>query len=677
MNESTKTREITVALAGAPNVGKSTIFNLLTGLSQHVGNWPGKTVEHKTGVFRQGELTMNIIDLPGTYSLTANSIEEQIARDYLVHENPDVVVAVLNAASLERNLYLVAELIELAPRLVIALNMLDVAQQQGIKIDSEALSRTLNIPVVPVVARANRGLRELVTQVEQECGTAAALRTVKHIEYGSEITDVIDHVDRLLEDGITGPYPKHWTAMKLLEGDEQINKLIKARMPAERWPALDSYLRDHESAAVTIATLRYEWVERMMAVAQQKRRVGQVSLTEKIDRAATHPILGIFLLIAILGAMYWLVFSIGVPLQEFLDINLVVRTRDFIYTLSYMPQWLQGFLADGVLSGAGTVLTFIPILFFFFAAWAFLEDTGYTSRAAFVTDRFMHALGLHGKSCLPLVLGFGCNVPAIFGTRIIDSPRARLLTILLTPLVPCTGRMAVIAIIAAAFFGSAAVLISIGMIILSLFILAVVGLILNRFVIRGKSSALIMELPLYHAPDLKLIGMITWQNILAFIKRAGTVILAVSILVWLLSVIPNGNINDSLLADMGKWLEPLGRLMGLNWQMMVALLSSFVAKENTIATLGVILSGGGGDLTQQLKAILTPAAAVAFLVVQVLFIPCVATIAAIRQETGGWKWPALILVFQTILAFAVAIPVYQVLRLFPGLFFSFCTVLPS
>jgi len=666
MPESAKVKEITVALAGAPNVGKSTIFNLLTGLSQHVGNWPGKTVEHKTGVFHHNGLTMNFIDLPGTYSLTANSVEEQIARDYLVYETPNVVVAVLNAASLERNLYLVAELIELAPRLVIALNMLDVAEQQGIKIDHEALSRSLNIPVVPVVARANRGLRELVTRIEQECGTAAGLRNVKHIEYGSEITEVIDHVNSLLDDGITGPYPKHWTAMKLLEGDEQINKMIRTRMTAERWPELDSYLIEHESAAVTIATLRYEWVERMMAVAQQKRRVGRVSLTERIDRIATHPVLGLFMLIAILGVMYWLVFSIGVPIQEFLDINLIERTRDFIYTLSYMPQWLQGFLADGVLSGAGTVLTFIPILFFFFAAWAFLEDTGYTSRAAFVTDRFMHALGLHGKSCLPLVLGFGCNVPAVFGTRIIDSPRARLLTILLTPLVPCTGRMAVIAIIAAAFFGSAAVLVSIGMIILSLLILAIVGLILNRFVIRGKSSALIMELPLYHVPDLKLIGMVTWQNILAFIKRAGTVILAVSILVWMLAMIPNGNINDSVLADIGRFFEPVGRLMGLNWQMMVALLSSFVAKENTIATLGVMLSGSSGDFTQQLKAILTPSAAVAFLVVQILFIPCVATIAAIRQETEGWKWPALILVFQMLLAFAVAIPVYQLLTLFQG-----------
>ncbi len=665
MLNNTGVKAITVALAGAPNVGKSTVFNLLTGLSQHVGNWPGKTVEQKTGVFRQGDLIMNIVDLPGTYSLTANSIEEQIARDYLVQENPDVVVAVLNAASLERNLYLVAELIELAPCLIIALNMIDVAEQQGMKINPTALASTLNIPVIPIVARANRGLRELVSRIEEESGHAAGDRDVKHIEYGSEIKQVIDHVEGLLDESVTAPYPIHWTAMKLLEGDDQINRLIRVRMPPERWPALESYIRENESAAVTIATLRFEWVVKMMAISQEKPRIGQVSVTERIDRAATHPVWGLFILLGVLTAIFWLVFSVGVPVQKFLDVNLIQRGREFIFSdLSFMPQWVQGFLASGVLSGAGTVLTFVPILFFFFAAWAFMEDTGYTARAAFVTDRFMHALGLHGKSCLPLVLGFGCNVPAVLGTRIIDSPRARLLTILITPLIPCTGRMAVVAIIAAAFFGTAAVLVSIAMIIFGLLILVIVGLILNKFVVRGESSPLIMELPLYHVPDLKLIGLVTWQSILAFIKRAGTIILAVSVVVWLLSVIPNGDINNSILAGIGKLLEPLGQLMGLNWQMMVALLSSFIAKENTIATLGVMLSGSGADLTQQLKVIMTPAAAVAFLVVQVLFIPCVATISAIRQETGGWRWPIFVISFQLLVSFSAAIIVYQILHLF-------------
>ena len=661
-----KTREktITVALAGSPNVGKSTVFNLLTGLSQHVGNWPGKTVEQKTGILRRGNSTLNIVDLPGTYSLTANSIEEQIARDYLVKENPDVVVAILNAASLERNLYLVAELIELSPRLIIALNMLDVARQEGMTVDAGALAVALNVPVVPIAANKNRGLDELLTTIENECKQPANSRLVKHIEYGSEIQGVIDHVAALLDDTLTAPYPKHWTAMKLLEGDTQINKLIMGRIPPAQLSPLDSYLKENESAAVAIATLRFEWVAKMMAVAQAEHRIGRVSLTERLDRAATHPIIGLLILVVILGIIFGLVYSIGIPIQKLLQVHLIDNGRAFVNaSLTDIPFWLRSLLANGILSGVGTVLTFIPILIFFFAAWAFMEDVGYTARAAFVTDRFMHMLGLHGKSVLPLVLGFGCNVPAVLGTRIIDSPRARLLTAVIAPLVPCTGRMAVVTLIAAAFFGRQAVFVSMGIVIFSLIMLIVSGLIMNRFIIRGESSALIMELPLYHLPNPRIIGLVTWQNTMAFIKRAGTIILIVSVVIWILSMVPHGDINNSVLSQIGKLLEPLGRLMGFNWQMMVALLSSFIAKENTIATLGTLTGGQGTGLTDQLHSLLTPAAALAFLVVQVLFIPCIATVAAIRHETGSWRWPVITVVFQLILAFSMAILVFQIARL--------------
>jgi ferrous iron transport protein B len=328
-----------------------------------------------------------------------------------------------------------------------------------------------------------------------------------------------------------------------------------------------------------------------------------------------------------------------------------------------MPGWVPSFLGDGILSGVGTVLTFIPILFFFFLAWAILEDTGYMTRVAFVTDRFMHLIGLHGKSVLPLILGFGCNVPAVMGTRIIESERARLLTVLLTPLIPCTGRMAVIAIIAAAFFGSQATLVSIGIIMFSLLMLVISGLIMNRFVLSGERTALIMELPLYHLPNVRMIVLITWQRIVAFIKRAGTIILIVSVVVWLLSNFPGGGIGESFLAQIGRGLEPLGKLMGLNWQMMVALLSSFVAKENTIATLGVLLGGTTAGLTQALKEVLVPASALAFLVVQVLFIPCAATVAVVHRETRSWRWTAFSVGFQLLLSFSMAILVFQVARL--------------
>jgi ferrous iron transport protein B len=664
MLEKTGEKSIVVALTGPPNVGKSTVFNLLTGLSQHVGNWPGKTIEQKTGVLRSGNLTIKFVDLPGTYSLTANSAEEQIARDYLIKEKPDVVVAVLNAASLERNLYLVAELIELAPRLIIALNMTDVAQQQGMKVDSQALESVLNIPVIPMVANRNQGLSELVRMIEHESCLPTKSRDVRHIESDRDIKGVIDRVEGLLTDDSIAPYPSHWAAMKLLEGDEQINKLVRQRLSQSQWSALESFLKEHESAAVTIATLRFEWVERMVGTTQEKPPMGQVSLTERLDRAATHPILGLVILVAIMGIVFWLVYSIGVPTQRFLEVSLIQRVREIIYDrLDFMPGWVPSFLGDGILSGVGTVLTFIPILFFLFLAWAFLEDTGYMARVAFVTDRFMHLIGLHGKSVLPLILGFGCNVPAVMGTRIIESERARLLTVLLTPLIPCTGRMAVIAIIAAAFFGSQATLVSIGIIIFSLLMLVISGLIMNRFVLSGERTALIMELPLYHLPNVRMIVSITWQRIVAFIKRAGTIILIVSIVVWLLSSFPGGGIGESFLAQIGRGLEPLGRLMGLNWQMMVALLSSFVAKENTIATLGVLIGGSKPGLTQALKEMLVPASALAFLVVQVLFIPCAATVAVIHQETKSWRWTAFSVGFQLLLSFSMAILVFQVARL--------------
>src|SRR5208283_1395526 len=333
---------IIVALAGAPNTGKSTVFNLLTGLSQHVGNWPGKTIEQKTGSVHRGNLTMNIVDLPGTYSLTANSAEEQIARDYLVKENPDLVVAVLNAAGLERNLYLVAELIELSPRLVIALNMMDVAQQQGMKIDAKSLAQELNIPVIPIVASKNQGLDELLTAIEQEYHQPLGSRQLKHIEYGSDIKKVIDHVAQLLDDAMTAPYPKHWTAMKLLEGDAQINKMIMGRAAGEQLSSLESYLREHESAAVTIATLRYAWVEKMMAATQEKPPLGRVSLTERIDRVATNPVSGLFILLLVLCLIFGLVYSIGIPLQKLLEVHLIESGHTLVNAhLLSAPNWVR------------------------------------------------------------------------------------------------------------------------------------------------------------------------------------------------------------------------------------------------------------------------------------------------------------------------------------------------
>ena len=664
MLEKPDKKDVVVALAGAPNVGKSTVFNLLTGLSQHVGNWPGKTVEQKTGMVRHNGLTIQLVDLPGTYSLTANSDEEQIARDYLVTEKPDVVVALLNAASLDRHLYLVTELMELTPRLIVALNMVDVAKQEGMNVDVKALESALNMPVVSMVASKNRGLKELVEAIAQKCNQAADSPAVGHVEYGSEISGDIAHIEGLLTDADTSPYPRHWAAMKVLEGDSQINKLLHDRLPQDRQAELDSFLSDKESAAITLAGLRFDWVKNVLSSAQEKAAIGRVSLTERIDHAATHPIWGLVVLAVVLILVFGVVYGIGVPVQHFLQVSLIERLQTLVFDHAhFMPGWLQSFLGNGLLGGVGTVLTFLPILFLFFVTWGFLEDVGYTARVAFVTDRFMHLLGLHGKSSLPLLLGFGCNVPAVMGTRIIESKRARLLTVLLAPLIPCAGRMAVIAVIAAAIFGGQAILVTAGIILFSLVVMLVSGLLMNRFIFQGERAVLMMELPLYHEPNPRTIGLVSWQRTIAFIKRAGTIILVVSIIIWFLSYFPSGGIEGSILGHIGRGLEPLGKLMGLNWQLMVALLTSFVAKENTIATLGVLLGRESVGLSQALKGMLTPAAAIAFLAAQVLFVPCVATISAIRHETGGWRWVAFSIGLQLILSLALAIVIFQIAKL--------------
>jgi ferrous iron transport protein B len=652
---------LTVALAGQPNVGKSTVFNLLTGLSQHVGNWPGKTVEQKTGTYQLNGTTIHLVDLPGTYSLTANSLEEVVARNYIIEERPDVVVALVNAASLERNLYLVAELLSLPTRVVVGLNMVDVAADEGMALEPQVLEAALGVPVVPMVAAKNQGVRELMDAVD--CLVRGEIRYEPNVpEIRADHRQVLDEIRTLVGDWVPQPYPSDWVALKLLEGDGEITAMMRDHhLPAEQWQRVHQILMAHEDAFLAVASGRYEWVGRMIRAAVTRPRTGQITLTERLDRWATHPLWGLAILAAILGVVFWLTFTLGAPLQNLLDTYVVgglARTASAL--LAGAPAWLQGLVVDGAIGGAGTVITFLPILVIFFAVLALLEDTGYMARAAYVMDRFMHIMGLHGKSFMPLFLGFGCNVPAVMGSRIIDSRQARLLTILLAPLVPCAARMTVIVFITPIFFGRAAVVVAWGLIAMSLVVLAVVGLLINRWVLKGERAAFIMELPLYHRPNLRTIGIQVWQNSAEFLKKAGTLILIMSVVIWALSTLPNGDIQTSYLASVGKALAPIGALMGLEWEMVVALLASFVAKENSIAAMGILFgTGEDAGLGIALSGALTAPAALAFLVVQMLFIPCVATVAAIKQETRSWGWTAFSLGLLLALSLAGGILAYR------------------
>ena len=657
-------KTVVVALAGQPNVGKSTLFNLLTGLNQHVGNWPGKTVERKEGTFAYGDTVYRLVDLPGTYSLTANSEEEVITREFIIRERPDVVVALVDAAILERSLYLVAELIPLPAPVIVALNMMDVAEKEGVRIEPQVLEAALGVPVVPMIATRNRGVQDLLEAIDLVArGGYPYDPSVPWIR--QDHWDVLQAVQRVIDGCVPDPYPEDWTALKLLEGDQRITAMMEACLPADRRQQLHEILLGHDDALVAVASGRYDWIGRMTRAALTRPKTGAISLTGKLDRWATHPFWGLVIMAGILGLVFWLTYAVGAPLQELLDTYVVGTLAEFARTgLSGAPFWMIDLLADGVIGGVGAMLTFLPILIIFFAVMGILEDVGYLARSAYVMDRFMHLMGLHGKSFLPLFLGFGCNVPAVLGARVIESKRARLLTILLAPLIPCSARMMVIAFLAPAFFGSAATLVSWGMIVLALAVLVVSGILINSVLFKGERAAFIMELPIYHLPNWRTIGLRVWQRSVSFVRKAGTLILGVSVIVWALSALPGGEIETSYLARIGHLLEPVGRLMGFDWRLTVALLASFVAKENSIATLGVLFgTGEGGGLANQLAATFSVASALAFLTVQMLFVPCAATVAVIRQETDSWKWTLFDLGFLLVVSLTAGVAVYRIARL--------------
>jgi ferrous iron transport protein B len=657
-------RTVLVALAGQPNVGKSTLFNLLTGLDQHVGNWPGKTVERKEGTLSHNGTSYRLVDLPGTYSLTANSAEELITREFIIKDRPDVVVALVDAAILERSLYLVAELIPLPAPVIVALNMMDVAQQEGVHIEPQVLQAALGAPVVPMIATRNEGVRQLLDTIDAVVrGRYDYNPTLPRIREDHQ--DVLDTVESLIEGAVPDPYPQDWVAQKLLEGDTKIGEMMESHLPGDRHTALQTLLMEHDDALVAIASGRYEWIGRMIRAALRRPTTGLITRTERLDRWATHPFWGLVVLAAILGLVFWLTYAVGSPLQELLDTYVVGTAAEATRAaLTGTPVWLADLVADGVIGGAGAMLTFLPILVIFFAVMGTLEDVGYLARVAYVMDRFMHLMGLHGKSFLPLFLGFGCNVPAVLGARVIESERARLLTILLAPLVPCTARMSVIAFLAPAFFGSSATLVSWAMILLALAILAVSGVLINKIVFHGERAAFIMELPLYHLPNWRSVGLQVWHRSISFVRKAGTLILGVSVIVWALSTLPAGEVETSFLARIGRLFQPLGLLMGFDWRLTVALLTGFIAKENSIATLGVLFgTSEGTGLANMLATTFPISTALAFLTVQMLFVPCVATVAVIRQETGSWKWTLFDLGFLLVVSLGAGTAVYWAARL--------------
>jgi ferrous iron transport protein B len=595
------------------------------------------------------------VDLPGTYSLTASSEEERIARDFIINEHPDLTIVVVDAANLERSLYLLAEMLLLPVPIILALNMMDVAGQEGIQVEPKVLESALGIPVAAMSASHNQGLDVLLMALREFLEGRLYFNPKKptvSAEHKGIMLEIENQVSRFVPAG----YPENWIALKLLEGDEELARMMSNRVPATNWEKVSSLLYEHEDAVLDIAGERYEWIARMVRAAVVQPKLTRGSFTTRIDQILTHPLFGTLILGLVLGGVFGITYSVGTPIQIWMSewvtyFAEVLRTR-----LASAPAWIPNLIADGILGGVGLVLTFLPILAIFYTTLGFLEDTGYMARIAYLTDRWMHRLGLHGKSFLPILLGFGCNVPAVFGTRIIESRRSRLLTILLIPLIPCTARMAVVTVLTPMFFTSNAGLVAWSLVAGNLLLLMILGLGLHNLVLKNEHVAFIMELPLYHVPNLKTIGIYVWQNLLGFLEKAGTIILAGSLVVWGLSYFPTGEVMTSYLSYAGKMLEPIGKLMGLPWPVLLALITSIVAKENTIATLGILY----GDLVKTLPVLITAPAALALLAFQMLFIPCLGTISAIRQETHSMKWTILSSGLMLGLSLLIGILIFQI-----------------
>ncbi|MCX7816170.1 MAG: ferrous iron transport protein B [Syntrophales bacterium] len=654
-----------VALAGQPNVGKSTVFNILTGLTQHVGNWPGKTVEKKEGIYICGNVELKIVDLPGTYSLTAFTEEERLARGFILKESPDVVVLMANAAALERSLYLLSELFLLDVPVILGVNMIDVAEAQGIRVNVSALEHALGIPVVGMTATKNRGIQELVDRI--------LMLVEGHEDYRPHIPKVAeDHekvfeevVNVLSEDLLTGDFgsshpPIRWLATKLMEGDREIGEEVARRLSPEALNRLNRLFMEHEDALHAVVRGRYDWIETIARSAISRFRIGEVVFTDRLDHFLTRPVFGIPILFLVFASVLYITYSIGGAVQErllgaFADLGQTVG----VY-LSSMPVWVRSLIDDGVLKGVGAVVSLLPILIIFFAVMAVLEDVGYMARVAFVMDRFMHVMGLHGKSIMPMCLGLACNVPAVLGSRIVESEREKLITIFLTPFVPCSARLAVLMAIVYAIFPQHPVLVAGCIIMVNGFLLVVTGMAIRILFSKEEVVPFIMELPLYHRPNLRTIGINIWVNTWSFIKRAGTIILSVSVIVWFFSYMPSGKIESSFLAQLGYIFDPVARVVGLDWRALTALLTGIVAKENALATLAILYKVDTEDLTGILPALMSPPSALAFLVMLMLFVPCVATMAALKNEMANNRWFIASLVYSLIAALAGGVIAYHV-----------------
>jgi len=661
---------IKVALAGNPNSGKSTIFNALTGGHAHVGNWPGVTVEKKDGEFNYSNHTFAITDLPGTYSLTSYSIDERIARDFIVREDQDIIVTVTDSTNLERNLYLTISILELGANVILDLNMADIIEQNKIRIDVDKMKEVLEIPVVLTSGLKMTGLSELKKRIVEFRNNQK--RSFK-IDYGRDIEESIKRIELELEN-IKSPYPKRFLSIKILEGDVEIIEELKKMGYSN---AVDTAFREISKLEkkfgfdieTEIVEKRYGLIESIIHKCVNKAATIEERLTtsDKIDKILTNKWLGIPIFAFMLWITFQLTFTIGGFFADYIDLFFgwfAGLSSGWLETTG-APQWLLSFISDGLIGGVGSVVIFLPNIMILFLLLSFLEDVGYMARAAFVMDRIMHAIGLPGKSFIPMILGFGCNVPAIMSARTISSERDRLLTILINPFVSCSARLPVYLLFTGIFFKR-----NEGLVVFSLYSLGILVAVLSARLfkstipkLKGPVSPLVMELPPYRLPSLKGVLIHMWERSSQFLKKAGTIILAGVVIVWLLANFPlsAGYASEaSLIGHIGKFLAPLFKPAGFAfWQASVALFFGIIAKEIVVGTFGTLF-GGAGNLSTALPHYFTQLSALSFMVMSLLYIPCIASIGVIYRETNSWKWTTFSVAYSIFIGWLSAVVIYQI-----------------
>lgn len=649
--------KLIIALAGNPNVGKSTLFSAITGIRQHIGNWPGVTVEKKSGEVRHRDCEIEVVDLPGTYSLTAYSADEVIARDFIIEGKPDVVVQVVDATSLERNLYLTTQLSELGVPMVIALNMSDMAEQRGDVINRKKLTEFLEMPVVRTVGSRKEGIAELLDAVIQEARSSP--HHEHSIGYGDQAEQVIASlVAALTQDPpLTSRYPPRWLAVRLLEGDEDVLKKIGES--SARHPVFSILAEiDAGEYEALMADRRYEVISAILPQACTTC-VREMTSSDLIDRVVTNRYLGIPIFLALMWGAFELTFTVASPFMAMIE---AVQGACAEAAYSLQPEWLATLVGDGLIGGVGSVLIFLPNIFILLFLLAILEDSGYLARAAFVMDRLMYSIGLPGRSFIPMLVGFGCNVPAIMATRTIEDTNDRLITILINPFISCGARLPVFVLFAGIFFPE-----NPGTVIFCLYVLGIVVAIVSAMLFRatilpGKPAPFLMEMPPYRLPTAATSVRHMWDRGSMYLRKAGGIIFIGALVIWALAAYPAGveyGSAESFAGMIGQVFQPVFAPLGFDWKVTVSLIFGFVAKEIVVASLGT-LYGTGEDTGALEGAILAdpmlgPATALALMVFVLLYLPCIATMAVIRKETGSWKWTAFSVGYGIVVAYLLAL----------------------